>query len=223
MPEEVLDVSKHQGVIDWGRVSQSISSAIIRSGTGTVADARYYANWVDSHNAQIPWRGIYHYYVTEIAPLSQLDAVRRITQDDFGNLPFTIDCERREDEKLQPFDKAAYTRNITKFLDEYLRRYTHPIRIYTSKNEWENMTLPTIGDMSKFGLHVADYRAIPAPAIPRGWTDWKLWQYTSKAKVPGIDTNVDMSRPKQTDSEYNTTAIRWHSNAILELADTLGE
>ena len=37
-------------------------------------------------------------------------------------------------------------------------------------------------------LWVASYTTDARPAMPEGWGNWALWQYTSTATVPGIDS-----------------------------------
>jgi hypothetical protein len=109
-----------------------------------------------------------------------------------------VDCERREDERDKPFDKAAYTTNLKIFLDELEEAlagtYTRQ-RIYTSAEEWKHITpQPAWARDSKYDKWLAHYNAfINAPACPPGWR-WDRWQYTSVGRVDGIDGNVDLNR-----------------------------
>lgn len=47
---------------------------------------------------------------------------------------------------------------------------------------------PWAGD---YRLWLAQYSN--TPTLPKGFSNWWLWQYTDKGKVPGIDGNVDLN------------------------------
>ena len=48
--------------------------------------------------------------------------------------------------------------------------------------------------LSRCDLWIAGYTTNPHPKLPAGWSNWKLWQYTSSGAVPGIKGGVDRSR-----------------------------
>lgn len=49
----------------------------------------------------------------------------------------------------------------------------------------------------RWGLWLADYGQRPS-LIPPGWLRWTAWQYTDRAKVPGVPTPVDQSHIRRT-------------------------
>lgn len=206
-----IDISRHNGEPDWVRLL--VKRILIRATLGsTGVDDRYKINWRESSFYGIPERGAYHYFVTEAPPLGQVDNLIRVTDGDFGNIPVVIDCERRADEKLKPFDKVTYTHNLQIFLVALAAKTNHPIKIYTSANEWSAITtLPAWASL--YGLHVAHYNLfIAEPDIPIGWSFWDWWQYSSTGRLAGLAGNVDLNRER-----VAVDPIITHAQAILEL------
>lgn len=197
----IIDVSKWQGVINWDKVrAAGVECAIIRCAMGaTGVDERYAENWGKSAKAGIPRRGTYFYVVTEAPAAEQVDNIMRVTQGDFGSEPLTLDCERRADERLLSFfHRAAYTALVREMLDRLAG--VVGLRIYTSKNEWNQITTQPAW-ASDYPLWVAAYPFDPdsptyKPPIPAQWPTWSMWQYSSTGSVPGIDGDVDLSRER---------------------------
>jgi hypothetical protein len=80
---------------------------------------------------------------------------------------------------------------ISAFIAEARRLTGQPTIIYTTADWWRSCT----GDSGAFGsdpLWVAAYGP-SSPPMPSGWGDWTFWQYTSRAQVPGITAEVDVS------------------------------
>lgn len=205
----IIDISRWNGPISWGVVRDAgVECAIIRASLGSTGkDDRYETNWRESGEARIPRRGGYHYFITQISGQAQFDNIMRVTKGDFGNVPFTIDCERTKTERQKmadgwAFPKANYTEQL-RVLCNLLKQRT-PIRIYSNKWEWEAITTQPIWAV-EFGFHVAAYPDDPSdptykPLIPKPWTDWTLWQYSSTGSVQGINGNVDLNRERTTQS-----------------------
>lgn len=230
----IIDVSRHNGIIDWPRVRNEggVDCAIVRATLGsTGVDDRFAANWQSSGAAGISRRGVYHYVITGVPAAAQLANILATTGGDFGNEPATLDVERTRAEVQAMaagwrFPVAAYTAMLFE-LAHALRMHT-PVRLYTSKWEWEAMTNRPAW-AANFPLWVAGYPNDPEsttyrPLVPAPWADWTMWQYSSTGRVPGIAGNVDLNReragqpptpPPPTDTQ--AVAIAGHANAILEL------
>ena len=63
--------------------------------------------------------------------------------------------------------------------------------IYTNEGFW-NSALQGSDAFSGHPLWVANYTTAAQPAIPNGWDDWVLWQYSNAGSVDGIDGDVDL-------------------------------
>jgi len=73
-----------------------------------------------------------------------------------------------------------------KRFDGEIRRLTGQLPIiYTTADWWRRCT----GGSRAFGTSLiwpAAWTRAARPAMPRGWRNWALWQYTSRGTVPGI-------------------------------------
>lgn len=58
--------------------------------------------------------------------------------------------------------------------------------------------------LSRYPLWVAAYRKTP-PAAPKPWHEWAIWQYTSEGSVAGIKGNVDLNHAK--DNAFNDRVL----------------
>src|SRR5690348_8719331 len=172
----------------------------MRMTLGASVDSQFIRNWRESRRVNIQWRGIYHYYATEVEPEAQAQMLLSAAAGDFGTEPITVDCERRDDERLKPFDRATYTANLRRFLDYLHARTPRGVRIYTSAVEWRAITtLPAWA--RDYALWVAAYPFDPnsatyRPDLPPGWDHWAMWQYISTGYVDGIAGPVDLNREK---------------------------
>lgn len=232
----IIDISRHQGLIDWPRVRHEggVTYAIIRATLGAAGrDDRYAANWRESGWAGIPRRGAYHYQVTEASGPSQLENILRVTGGDFGNAPFVVDVERTAAERQAMaagwlFPIARYTEQL-RVVCFGLRERGMAVHIYSNYWEWRTITTQPAW-AAEFGFHVAAYPFDPddstyRPRVPAPWVDWATWQYSSTGRVAGIAGNVDLNRervpapppvPAPVPVPDHLAAVRGHLAAALK-------
>lgn len=191
----VVDVSRHNGLIDWQRARSEggVTTAVIRATLGaTGVDDAYARNWREAGWQGIR-RGVYHLMILDLSPAQQRENILRTTGGAFGDEPLAIDAERTAAMRALPvFPKARYTDQLYE-LAELMRREC-PVRCYSSAEEWRQITtLPAWAE--GFLDWLAHYNAtISAPALPAGVQTWKRWQYTSEGRVAGFAGNVDLNR-----------------------------
>ena len=100
-------------------------------------------------------------------------------------LPVAVDIE---DEVQKPLGKDALT-DLTAYMLGTVESWGMYALLYTGL--WFGSTFLDMGGaaLKPYDVWLAAYRTKkPAPGWPFG-----MWQYTSKARVPGVTTNVDMS------------------------------
>ena len=100
-------------------------------------------------------------------------------------LPVAVDID---DEVQKPLGKAALT-DLTAYMLSTVESWGVYALLYTGL--WFGSTFLYMGGaaLKPYDVWLAAYRTKkPAPSWPFG-----MWQYTSKARVPGVTTNVDMS------------------------------
>lgn len=187
MIKNVMDVSHHQGPIDWERVKNSgkVDGVIIRVGFGrnrtTQDDRQFQRNITECIRLGIPFGAyIYSYAKTEEDAKSEAAHVQRLLAPykDKLSYPVYYDLEQKGTEKNA-------VRNALVFGD-ILEKSGYWVGIYANQHWWNKYLK---NDLDRFTNWVARYSKI-APAING---KYGMWQYTSKAAIPGVMGHVDMS------------------------------
>ena len=196
MSKTIMDVSRHQGVIDWAKVKASgqIDGVLIRA-MGNSADGlpskpytdpQFARNYSECKRLGIPC-GVYGYFkaATRAEADKELACFRQLLTGRSFELPVAVDIE---DEVQKPLGKAALT-DLTAYILKAVENWGVYALLYTGL--WFGSTFLYMGGaaLKPYDVWLAAYRTKkPAPGWPFG-----MWQYTSTARVPGVSTNVDMS------------------------------
>ena len=204
-----IDVSKHQGVIDWGKVkNDGIKFAIIRIGYGgsaPVKDERFEENYKNAKAKGIKVGVyIYSYADSESDVKKEYEAVIKWLGGRHLDLPVYYDVE---DKEMSSLSKNVLS-NYVKIFCEKLENAGYWAGIYANKN-W----LETKLDMN----FLKDYTVWLAQ-----WTNsptykgsYAMWQYTSNGKVDGIGGRVDMNyQVKDLGGKIGTTYIKKSNEEI---------
>ena len=177
-----IDVSYHQGPINWGAVKASgVQFAFVRAGSfksGT--DAYYHQNMQGAIANGIPV-GIYVYsYATtpEMAANEGLFAVS-VAKDYPVSLPIAYDIE---DAYHRGMSSAQLQQLVNSFCNTVQAAGYYPI-VYSSKSWFTER----IGAVS-WDVWVAQYNT--ACSYPGAYS---FWQWTSSGSVPGINGRVDVN------------------------------
>ena len=196
MEKTIMDVSRHQGVIDWAKVKASgkVNGVMIRamgnSGAGKASkpylDPYFARNYAECKRLGIPV-GVYSYFkaTTRAEADRELAYFRQLLTGRSFDLPVAVDIE---DEVQKPLGKAALT-GLTAYMLSTVESWGVYALLYTGL--WFGSTFLYMGGaaLKPYDVWLAAYRTKkPAPGWPFG-----MWQYTSTARVPGVSTNVDMS------------------------------
>lgn len=197
-----VDVSHHQGTIDWQSVVDSGHVFAFHKATegATVTDIRYAENRVDAGAVGIPF-GAYHFARPQGGTLAeaQADAASEaqhflaVAQPAPGDLIPVLDMEATGG--LGPKRLIAWTQV---WLNEIVAALDVQPLIYTSPNFWKtNLNDTTTFASQGFPLWIAHYTGASAPTVPAAnWNGqgWSFWQWTSCASVPGITGCADEDR-----------------------------
>jgi len=192
-----IDVSEHQGRIDWQRVkADGISFVLIKATDGVgFVDPNLKANAAGARGVGLPC-GFYHFAHPEshsgktvesaVADArAEADALLAIVFPKSGDLLPVLDLETPG---LPPARMVAWTRA---WLERVAERIGVKPMIYTSPGFWSKL-----GNTTEFGsypLWVAHW-GVNAPQLPKGWQRHTIWQYTSDGHVDGIGGRVDVNR-----------------------------
>lgn len=107
---------------------------------------------------------------------------------------------------LEPFDsngrdttfsQVEYAIWLQTFLDTVEHATGKQMIIYTYA-DYLNRHLPDNHTFGSFRLWIANYHSPTGtgynPPLPKGWTEYYMWQYSQTGTIPGIKTNVDLSK-----------------------------
>lgn len=185
---EGLDVSHHNGKIDWQKVwGAGYSFAFCKASQGnTFRDPTFQRNIDEGQRAGL-LMGAYHFADPIKPALEQvdlfLDQLKKVSRP----LLVAVDLEWMGGTpepwgELYWQDRAHHINTILDTLMVTLRK--HPF-IYTN-SFFANEYLQGI-PLGLFPLWLARYSA----AVPAGWREYKIWQFTEKGDVPGVPSPGD--------------------------------
>lgn len=191
-----LDVSHHQGEIDWEKVrAAGYEFAFIRIGfrgygeAGILKpDSRFEQNITKAREAGMDV-GVYLFSqaVNEQEALEEAELVIEHLKGYELELPVVFDPEQIRDEEARTDEVAAsqFTENTSVFC-ERIREAGYQPMVY-SNLYWEAFILD-LEQLAEYGIWYADYE--PVPQTPYRF---QFWQYTEKGTVDGINGDVDLN------------------------------
>lgn len=183
-----IDVSYHNGAIDWEKVKQSgIDFAIIRIGYGMFEnqkDKTFERNYTEATRVGIPV-GVYLYsYATSVAEaMREADITLKWLADRKLQLPIYFDIE----DKLQQGLGKDTLNNMCIAFCEKIEQAGYWAGIYSNKY-WATSVISGQELGKKYTYWVAQYAD---KCTYDG--DYAIWQYSSTGKVDGIKGNVDLN------------------------------
>lgn len=181
-----IDVSKHQGKIDWHKVKQSgIDFAILRAGYGrydTQKDERFEENYANAKKEGIKL-GAYHYsYAKSVEDaIAEAQTLLGWLKGKQFEYPIAFDVE----EKAQSDKGKQFVSDIIRAFCEKVEQAGYYVCIYANKNWFENY----IDDdcKKKYDCWLAQWTDKPTYSGNYG-----LWQYSSQGSIEGINTRTDL-------------------------------
>ncbi len=187
MKLSVIDVSEHQGNIDWKKVrSAGVSGAMIRTGYGVSSpnqvDKQFYNNLSGCKIVGMPY-GFYHYsYAMDVAGTEQeADFCLELIAGTAPQYPVAFDMEENTQAAL---GKAVCTDMAIAFCNK-IRAAGYTPMLYTNLNWATNYIDMTRIDAAGIDVWMAQYNI---------QCDYKgahtMWQYSSKAVIDGITANT---------------------------------
>lgn len=184
-----IDVSAWQGQIDWDKVaSYGMDFVILRiTETGNVIDSCFEKNFAGCQKHKIPV-GVYKYsYAMTIAEIQ--NEARKVVSVLNGRklqFPVWLDLEYHKQRVLG----AESVHNLAEAFREIIVAAGYKFGIYCNEDWYMNVIC---SHLRKYEFWIAHY-----PGNDNGWLQERIrpsfgvgWQYSSKAKIPGINGTVD--------------------------------
>ncbi|WP_241774460.1 MULTISPECIES: GH25 family lysozyme [Lysinibacillus] len=182
---KIIDISHHQGDIDWSKASKEVSLAIIRTqyGTSTI-DRKYIQNINGCKNHKIPF-GVYIYVTFKNAAEALVQAKDFYNRAQKHNpLFFVVDVEESFGASVQNIVQGTQA-----FVD-YLKGKGVKVGLYTGHHFYKPYRMDTIKNYDF--LWIPRYSGTSAPGKKPNFA-CDLWQFTDKGIVQGITGPVDLN------------------------------
>ena len=185
-----IDVSSHQGTLDWASIAPHIDFVYAKASEGT-----YYLNPDFTNQYDGPYdagltRGSYHFAIpNNSSGTAQADYFLGHGggwSPDGHTLPGALDIE------YNPYGAACYglTHNqmvawIDDFVTEYAARtHAYPV-IYSTTDWWNDCTGGSSAFTGLDPIWVANYSSAGGGPLPADWGFYTFWQYADSGSVPG--------------------------------------
>ena len=182
-----IDVSRHQGVIDWNKVKGNADFAIIRAGYGKSIkqkDPRFESNYAGATAAGIPVGAYWYSYAKTPAEAKQEALVcKQAIKGKRFEYPVYFDIEDKSQSGLSKQTLTA----ICKAFCEELEKAGYFVGVYAN-TDWFRNKLDHPALSKAYTIWLADYRTNYDKELK-----CDMHQYTSKGTVPGISGRVDMN------------------------------
>jgi lysozyme len=181
-----IDVSEHNGQIDWAKVKASgIQFAIARVSDGLkYPDSEFDTNWAEIKKKGLT-RGVYQYFRPGQDAIAQADLLlSKIGALGDGDLPPVIDVETANGQS-----SSTVVSGVRAWIDHVKAKTGRDPIIYAAAGFWD--TLSNTSQFAPQKLWVANYGA-NCPYMPDTWGTWSFWQYSESGSVPGVSGGIDL-------------------------------
>ena len=190
-PVRGIDVSRHNGEIDFRKVRESgIDFVFIKASEGvTFKDSLFHKNIVGAQSHDLK-TGAYHFFRFDCEGVDQalnfLDVLGKNTLD----LGLVIDVEKAGNPDVPKEDVKRRLGSMV----EYLNLLGHRVMIYTNVDGYYDFIAETLPGCP---LWICGFQQNPIN------TEWLFWQYDHHGNVEGIAGDVDLNTFFGSRDEWN--------------------
>ncbi len=184
-----IDISKHQGRIDWGSMSEhtsndiGISFVFMKASEGkSIKDVMFQENWKQAQEYNL-LRGAYHFFRPHLTSDEQFRLFKSQVTLVKEDLPPVLDVEIRGSSS-----PAKLQKNVKRWLDMAEKHYGVTPILYTSYSFYRHYFSGK--EFSKYPLWIAHYAT---DDLNRLTTKWNFWQHNEAGRVKGIRGGVDFN------------------------------
>ena len=182
-----IDVSAHQGVIDWNKVkADGVEFAILRAGYGKLIsqkDTKFEENYAGAKARSIPVGAYWYSYAkTPEEARIEADVFLEVISGKQFDYPVFFDLEEQSQFEL---GKEKVNAIIRAFLEE-VEKAGYWVGLYMSASPLKTYVSDTI--RNRYAIWVANY-GVSKPSYSG---NYGIWQYSDKGQINGISGNVDM-------------------------------
>jgi lysozyme len=181
-----IDVSNHQGDIDWSLVAGAgIRFAFIKATEGSdFRDARFRANWNAADAAGVA-RGAYHFFTFCSPGREQAEHFLRTAPPTPGALAPVADVEFVGNCKSWS-DLGAVRGELRAFLQRVEEAWGVPPILYVTRDSFERVVA------GEFGEYPVWIRSVFDQPAADDYGRWLIWQFSETGRIAGIHGPVDL-------------------------------
>lgn len=185
---KVIDVSEHNGEINWEKVKKSdVDFVILRVGWGNNVtdqdDKRWQYNVSECTRLGIPF-GVYIYSCAENTAEAESEADHVLRLISGYNLAYPVYYDLEDNSQIELGNTLI--KQMAETFCNKISNAGYQVGVYANLNWWNNYLTDSV--YNKWHRWVAQYH------YQCDYTGkYEMWQCTSEAKVNGISTNVDVS------------------------------
>ncbi len=180
-----IDVSKHNGVIDWSKAKNDINFAIIRAGYGRLAsqkDIKFEKNYQGCVDNNIPKGAYWYSYATTVSDIqTEAKVFLSVIKDKKFEYPVYLDIEEQSQASLSSTTINAMIKAFCTILEN--NGYFAGVYSYDS---FFNKVSTDV--QSRYSLWVANTSNVPQRVKTYG-----IHQHSFKGSVSGIKGAVDLN------------------------------
>ncbi len=195
-----IDVSSHQGKIDWDVLSgQNISFVFIKATEGSsFVDKSFDYNFSEAQKTSLTV-GAYHFFSYDSSGQTQAENFINTVTPFEGMLPPVIDLEFYGDKEKDPPKRESVTAQLKIMLELLEEHYGQKPIIYATEKSYK---LYLSNDYEEYDIWIRNVISKPKLSDNRSWT---FWQYTNRGKLDGYNGKekfIDMNVFNGTKEEY---------------------
>ena len=183
-----IDVSKHQGRIDWERVAadKKIQFVYIKATEGaTHVDKAYERNIAQARRAGLKV-GSYHFFTSYKSARAQFDNFKRYVDKDEQDLLPMVDVEEAGNRGAR---RSVLQAHLQEFMDLVRGEYGQYPLLYSQYKFYNTLLAP---EFNRYFIFIARYGS--AEPVLRGGGKYNIWQYSERGRIDGINEAVDLNR-----------------------------
>ncbi|MBK6964975.1 MAG: glycoside hydrolase family 25 protein [Bacteroidales bacterium] len=186
-PIQGIDISHHQGTIDWTRLKQQNISFVFAKATegGDYRDPDFLDNRTNAQKCGFAF-GAYHFYRLCKTGIEQADNFISFVPKSDRSLPPVVDLEFGGNCKTAKSKEQIIT-EIQQFIDKLEAHYGQIPIIYTTKDFYSQYL------QNHFLNNPIWIRGIYGKPELVDKREWLFWQYANRGRLNGIENYVDLN------------------------------
>lgn len=192
-----IDISRHTGIVDFGKIKEQFNDTIdfvyIKTSEGAnLVDPKFETNYNNAILNGIPV-GAYHFFKFNVSGKRQAANFLQVVNNKFFNLPFVLDVE--EWSNPGKYNQEKVIKEIRSFILEIEIRRKEKVMIYANESSYK---IYIQGNFESHKIWICSFS--PEPKNLKAWT---FWQHSHNGKFEGAEGWVDINTFNGTRKEWN--------------------